>query len=101
MVAKVSMKISFPLVWQSKDGKYQIKLSRRCVQRMCRMSIAHYPNEVGTPLVGYYSSDCRTAYVTSLAPLPPDSRGERFSFWRGVVGLQEFFQRLGRRFQGK
>ena len=94
------MKPCLPLVWQSADGRYRVKINRRCVQRMIRLAVAHYPDEVGTPLVGHYSADGQIAYVTSIAPLPPDSKGERFSFIRGVAGLPEFFHRLGRRFRG-
>jgi proteasome lid subunit RPN8/RPN11 len=94
------MKVTVPLSWQSADGKYRVRISRRCVPRMVRLAVAHYPNEVGTPLVGHYSKDGRFAYVTSIAPLPPDSRGTRFSFIRGVIGLREFFEKLGQRFRG-
>jgi proteasome lid subunit RPN8/RPN11 len=67
---------------------------------MIRLAVASYPNEVGTPLVGHYSKDGAIAYITTLAPLPPDSSGTRSSFIRGVVGLREYFGQLGRRFRG-
>lgn len=95
------MKITVPLSWQSEDGRYSVRINRRCVHRMKRMAIAHRPNEVGTPLVGHYSRDGQIAYITSIGPLPPDSKGSRFSFTRGVVGLSDFFQRLSRQCRGQ
>jgi hypothetical protein len=74
------MKVTLPLSWQSRDKKYRVKINRRSLSRMMRLAITHYPNEVGTPIVGHYSDDGRVAYITSIAPVPPDSKGSRFSF---------------------
>jgi proteasome lid subunit RPN8/RPN11 len=68
---------------------------------MLKMASEHYPNEVGTPLVGYYSDDGSTAHITSIGPLPPDSRSARFTFVRGIIGLSDFFKSLGKRFRGQ
>ena len=69
-------------------------LSDASVGEMVRLAKSHHPNEVGTSLVGRYSDDGFTAYVESTAPLPPDSRGSRMAFSRGVGGLKEFFKGL-------
>ena len=95
------MKVTVPLSWESVDGLYRVRIARRCVQRMQRLAAAHAPDEVGTPLIGHYSSDGHVAFVASLAPLPPDSQHGRYSFIRGVAGLADFLQRVRRRFRGQ
>jgi integrative and conjugative element protein (TIGR02256 family) len=55
-----------------------------------------YPKETGGILIGHYSADLRVAHVTSLSSAPSDSVAKRFSFARGVRGLQELLQRVWR-----
>jgi integrative and conjugative element protein (TIGR02256 family) len=52
-----------------------------------------YPVEIGGILVGQYSADLRVAHVSDLIPAPSDSIGCRFSFKRGVRGLQQLLNR--------
>lgn len=68
---------------------------------MMEMARTHYPNEVGTSLVGCYSENGFEASVLDLAPLSPDSKGSRTSFYRGVAGLGKFFIKLRQTFSGK
>lgn len=68
---------------------------------MTKMAQTHYPNEVGTSLVGHYTDDGFEAFVLELAPLSPDSKGTRTSFYRGVDGLRTFFAKLRCAFKGK
>ena len=68
---------------------------------MTKMAQEHYPNEVGTSLVGCYSDDGFKASVLELAPLSSDSKGSRTSFHRGVVGLRNFFRKLRKKFSGR
>ena len=68
---------------------------------MTEMAQAHYPKEVGTSLVGCYSDDGFEASILELAPLSPDSKGSRTSFYRGVAGLRGFFTKLLRTYAGK
>jgi len=95
------MKPNIPLLWRSKDGLYRVQINRRCIPRMQRIATQHRPNEVGTPLAGHYEENGHLAVITALGPLPPDSKGGRTWFIRGVEGLQEHFQRLHRRFRGR
>lgn len=67
---------------------------------MLTLARDHHPREVGTALVGCYSRDGRSAYITALAPLTPDSYGTRTTFRRGTVGLREFFERLAAKTKG-
>ena len=89
-----------PLTWQSTCGSYAVRIKPRAMRSMLRLAQEHFPHEVGTSLVGSYSDDGNLAIVQSLAPLTADSRGSRFSFLRGVLGLPEFFSRVYRRFSG-
>ena len=65
------------------------------------MAQEHYPNEVGTSLVGCYSDDGFKASVLDLAPLSADSKGSRTSFYRGIAGLRGFYKKLREAFSGK
>lgn len=68
---------------------------------MTDMAQTHYPNEVGTSLVGYYSNDGFEASILGLAPLSSDSKGSRTSFYRGTAGLRKFFAKLYQICSGK
>ena len=89
------------LKWQSDCKQYTVFISETCLLKMTEMAQAHYPNEVGTSLVGCYSNDGFKATVLDLAPLSSDSKGWRTSFYRGTVGLRKFFAKLRKAFSGK
>ena len=89
------------LMWQSDCHKYTIRLSNACFLKILEMAQSHSPNEVGTSLVGCYSDNGFEASVLDLAPLTPDSKGSRTSFYRGVAGLRKFFTKLRQTFSGK
>lgn len=90
-----------PLHWRSSCGNYTVEISKRAFRDMLRLAREHAPQEVGTSLIGSYSEDGYRAIIRALAPLTEDSRGSRFSFVRGVSGLECFFSRLFRRFRGR
>ena len=50
--------------------------------------------ETGGILVGHYSDDSRFAHITDLVPAPSDSISKRFSFQRGVRGVQRFLNQM-------
>ena len=87
--------------WQSDCKHYTVFISESCINKMIEMAQAHYPNEVGTSLVGSYSNDGFEAFVMDLAPLSTDSKGSRSSFYRGTTGLRQFFAKLRKTFSGK
>ncbi|MDH7579047.1 MAG: Mov34/MPN/PAD-1 family protein [Bacillota bacterium] len=66
-----------------------------------KMAKEHYPMEVGTSLIGYYSDDGFDAFICRTAPLPPDSKGLAHMFVRGAKGMRAFFSRLLERYSGK
>ena len=87
--------------WRSSCGTYDVTVSTTCLQSMARLARSHLPREVGTALSGSYSDDGHMASVTGLAPVSPDSRGARFSFYRGARGLFEHFHSLFRSSRGR
>ena len=89
------------LRWQSDCKHYTVLISKSCLLQMTEMAHAHYPNEVGTSLVGCYSDDGFEASVLELAPLSPDSKSSRTSFYRGIAGLRNFFAKLRKTFSGR
>lgn len=91
----------FPLRWQSDCKQYTVHVSESCLLEMVGIAQKHYPEEVGTSLVGCYSDDGFQASVLDLAPLSSDSKGSRTSFHRGVAGLRSFYKKLQRIFSGK
>ena len=68
---------------------------------MTSIAQEHYPNEVGSSLVGFYSNDGFHAYVLDITPVSSDSRGTPTSFFRGTVGLRSFYGKLRRKFSGE
>jgi integrative and conjugative element protein (TIGR02256 family) len=52
--------------------------------------------ETGGILVGHYSADLALAHLTGLVPAPSDSIAKRFSFQRGIRGLQQVLRKLWR-----
>ena len=100
MDKRISMNKS-SLRWQSDCKRYTVLISKFCLLKMTEMAQEHYPNEVGTSLIGCYSDDGFEASVLELTPLSLDSKGSRTSFYRGVAGLRNFFIKLRRTFSGR
>ena len=100
MDKRISMNKS-SLKWQSDCKRYTVLISKYCHRKMTEMAQEHYPNEVGTSLVGSYSDDGFEASVLELAPLSPDSKGSRTSFYRGIAGLRNFFTKLRKTCSGR
>jgi integrative and conjugative element protein (TIGR02256 family) len=82
------------LRWKSKCGMYFVSLSDKCLKKMLKLARKHYPNEVGTSLIGSYSDDGFQAFVLDIVPLSSDSRGTSTDFYRGIKGLKKFFLKL-------
>lgn len=87
--------------WRSECGTYTVVLEAQFLTDVVQVARKHYPNEVGSPLVGSYSDDGHEARISGIGPLSPDSRGTRFSFSRGVRGLREFFTNLFKSSKGR
>lgn len=70
---------------------YTVHLDVQFVQTAVDLACKHFPNEVGTALVGSYTDDGWQATVCDVAPITPDSKGGRSWFTRGLQGLRGFF----------
>ena len=87
--------------WKSTCKRYTVIISKPCILKMSEIAQEHYPNEVGSSLVGAYSHDGFQAYVLEVAPLSSDSKGTPTSFYRGTAGLRGFYKKLRRGFFGR
>lgn len=101
MAQAISVTAEIHGTWRSPDGEYTVSISRRVFENMLRLARERAPMETGTALVGSYSDDGHDAVVTELAPLTADSRGERFTFHRGVAGLRRFLRSVFRKSAGR
>jgi len=101
MAKAISLKFDSSVKWQSVCKRYTVLLPQSCAQKICDIARQYYPNEIGSSLVGSYSSDGFDAHILDIAPLSSDSSSTRFSFYRGIDNLCLFFATLWRRFSGK
>lgn len=101
MAQAVSVTTELHGTWRSPDGECTVSISRPVFEDMLRLARERSPMETGTALMGSYSDDGHDAVVTELAPLSADSRGERFTFHRGVAGLRRFLGRVFRKSGGR
>lgn len=88
------------LVWRSQDSRHTVILEYSAFEKMKQLAEHHFPNEVGTALVGSYSDDGFIATIKELAPLTIDSHGSRRYFVRGVKALAQFFTRIFKQSNG-
>ena len=87
--------------WISECKRYTVIIPKSCILKMIKIAQEHYPEEVGSSLVGSYSHDGFKACVLDLAPLSSDSKGTPTSFYRGAAGLRGFYKKLRRGFFGR
>jgi integrative and conjugative element protein (TIGR02256 family) len=79
---------------RSADGRLNLELPEPIIEEMLEHCGRSYPMETGGILVGHYSDDSRFAHITDLVPAPSDSISKRFSFQRGVRGVQRFLNQM-------
>jgi integrative and conjugative element protein (TIGR02256 family) len=79
---------------RSADGRFNLELPGPIIDEMLEHCARSYPLETGGILVGHYSDDSSFAHVTELVPAPTDSKSSRFSFQRGVRGVQKFLNQM-------
>lgn len=78
----------------SDDDRFAISLAQKQIESLITFCKKAYPIETGGILVGHYSVDLAHAVVTAVVPPTDDSVGSRYSFRRGVRGLQGLLVRL-------
>lgn len=77
----------------SADSKFSVELSSGAESALRRPAVKRRLRETGGILIGKYSPDLRTAFVTRVQGPPPDSRAGSTWFVRGVRGLQRVLSR--------
>jgi len=82
--------------WSTGDGKYSLRIRRKVITFMCRLSSRSPEWETGGVLIGFYSADLSTVVITQATPPPLDSTRSHSWFLRGVAGLTQLFERLWR-----
>ncbi len=95
------MNSHLPEIWKSVDSIYTVEIAPACLQAMLDLANEHSPNEIGTALIGCYSSDHTQAKILELAPIAPDSAGRRMSYVRGAAGLRTFFRTIFMKSKGE
>lgn len=80
--------------WRSPCGAYTVVLEVDFTKAAIDLARKHFPEEVGTALVGTYSDDGWEATIKDVAPLTTDSKSACSTFTRGSVGLREHFETL-------
>jgi [CysO sulfur-carrier protein]-S-L-cysteine hydrolase len=63
------------------------------LKKLTTIALKNYPNECGGFLMGYYSEDFMTAYITDFI-LPKQQKSSSFLFERSIMGVQEIFQKF-------
>jgi integrative and conjugative element protein (TIGR02256 family) len=79
---------------RSADGRFNLELPGAIIEAMLERCSRSYPMETGGILIGHYSDDSRFAHITDLVPAPSDSISKRFSFQRGIRGIQKFLNQM-------
>lgn len=90
------MKASLPpnRIAHSSDKRFGLDIPQTALDEALRYCVRSYPMETGGILIGRYSDDLTLAQVTELLPAPLDSTAKRFSFERGIRGLQKLLHQL-------
>ncbi|WP_037248977.1 Mov34/MPN/PAD-1 family protein [Rhodopirellula baltica] len=87
----------FPHDYRSECGKFGLRISEK--QQVALISFCQQAGgiETGGILLGRYIEADSCALVTSVTGPPRDSKRTRFTFQRGVHGLQRLLDQLWRR----
>jgi integrative and conjugative element protein (TIGR02256 family) len=82
------------LEFWSVDLHFGLIIEHSLVKRIVHLCKKTPGKETGGILIGYYTSDLACAVVTAISGPPSDSIMSRTSFYRGIVGLQGWIDRL-------
>ena len=72
----------------SEDHLFEILIGGEQVNEMVRFCVESGKNETGGVLAGNYDGSHKCACIMNVSDVPEDSRRGRFTFVRGVRGLQ-------------
>jgi integrative and conjugative element protein (TIGR02256 family) len=82
------------LEFWSDDHRFGLRILDKEVSQIVKICVRFNVEEVGGVLVGFYTAAHDCAEVKAVSEPPPDSRGSRTWFHRGVGGLQAWLDRL-------
>lgn len=75
------------------DNHLKLVISDKLLNSLEKRGIKHFPNECGGFLIGNYSEDFKTLFISNYV-FPNKYTGTPFLFKRSVDGLKEFFTQL-------
>lgn len=77
----------------NKFRNIELIIDQELLEKISQLGIEHYPNEFGGFLVGKYSGDYKTLFITDYI-LPKSYKGNRYLFERSSKGMKSFFYEL-------
>lgn len=78
---------------KNRENKLELLIEGDLLNRLGKLGVKHFPNEFGGFLVGYYTDDFKTLFVTDSI-LPKKYTGSSFGFERSINGLEKAFNKL-------
>jgi len=77
----------------NKNRKVELFIEHELLEKIGQTGIEHFPNEFGGFLIGKYSDDYRTLFITDYI-LPKSYKVSRYLFERSTKGMKSFFSKL-------
>jgi len=81
------------LKFRIKNISLELKVEQRFIQTLIKVGKAHYPNEFGGFLIGYYSDDKKLLTITDTI-LPNTYKSTPSLFERNTDGVAQYFERF-------
>lgn len=78
----------------STDLQFGLKIGYSQIQKIIHFCKITQGKETGGILTGYYTHNLDCAVTTIISGPPSDSKSTRDRFYRGIIGLQEWVDRL-------
>ncbi|WP_164732244.1 Mov34/MPN/PAD-1 family protein [Flagellimonas oceanensis] len=77
----------------NKHRNVELIINQELLEKISQLGIDHYPNEFGGFLIGKYSDDYNTLFITDYI-LPKSYKGSRSLFERSAKGTKSLFSKL-------
>ena len=77
----------------NKQKNVELNISQELFDKIGKAGIDHFPNEFGGFLIGKYSDDYNTLFITDFI-LPKSYKGNRYLFVRSTKGIKSLFSEL-------
>lgn len=95
-ITTVRINATTPRSRSLKRGAWKIMFDEDVVETMCSLREEGMPRETGGVLVGARDTQRGTIYIVSVLDAPADSLSDKARFERGIVGLRERIETIGR-----